>query len=552
MEYSSGETGSASMWMLINANGYTLDDRASTFDAVVVDNGRILAVGTRHELSLQFGHRVTRTLDVAGATVVPGFVDSHLHVAGVGEQALCLDLSGVRSRQEMLERIEQYASQLAPGAWVLGRGWDDNRFVDKALPTLDELDAAAGGRPVLLTRVCCHAYLTNRVALRLAGIDESVADPPDGKYGRDAEGRLNGLLYENASEPVRAAIPPRSLADWYNALRAGMESALKAGITAVHTDDVRNLQSFAAVWTLYHRLIREDGVRLRVHELVDWSYLDECLRAMRELPAADEWLERGAAKLFSDGAFGGRTACLSEDYSDAPGWRGTPMYPREELAERVRVAHEKGFAAAVHAIGDAGLEATVAAFAAAPPVGQRDRLIHAELVRPDLVQRIAGLGDRVVVDIQPRFTVSDFPWLQDRLGRERIQYACAWRTLKEAGLRLAGGSDAPIEPIEPLLGMHAAVARKQPYAEGPGYGMEQALTPEEAVRLFTRDACFANGSEHHKGVIAPGWLADFTVVDRDIVRSADVDDLLRANVLYTIVGGEVAWAADGSTVEWSA
>jgi predicted amidohydrolase YtcJ len=540
------------VWMLKNANGYTLDGTGRTFDAVVVDEDRIVAVGSGPDLALQCAGRIDRVLDVAGATVLPGFVDSHLHVSGVGEQSLQLDVTGVRHRRELLERIAAYANQLAKDAWILGGGWNENQWEDKTLPSIEELDAAAGGRPLLLYRICHHVYLANTAAFAAAGLDDHAANPPDGAYGRDAQGRLNGLVYDNASAPIWKAVPKRTYANWYKAFHAGMEAALRAGITAVHTDDVRGPQNFTVMWELYHRLIHEDGVRLRVHALVDWHYLDECREAMTELPKPNEWLELGDAKLFSDGALGGRTAWLLDDYADQPGWRGTPMYSREELVERVRMAHEKGFGAAIHAIGDAGLEATVAALEAAPPVAMRDRIIHAEVVNPDLVQRMVQLGDRVVLDIQPRFTVSDFPWIIERIGAERARLACAWRTLKEAGLRLAGGSDAPIEPMEPLLGMHAAVVRRQPYADGPGFGLEQAFTPLEALKLFTHDACFANGAEHSKGLIAPGYVADFTIVDRDIADPAQADDIRDARVLYTIVGGAVAYAADGSEAEWTA
>ncbi|MCL6454109.1 MAG: amidohydrolase [Alicyclobacillus sp.] len=532
------------MWMLAKANGYALDAGGSRFDAVVCDGDRVVAVGTEADLRLQFGARLERVCDVDGATVLPGFIDSHLHVAALGEQAVRLDVSGVHSAAELLDRVAARAAKAAPGTWILGGGWDDNRFAVPGLPTLDELDRAAGGRPLLLTRVCHHAYLANRAAFAAAGLGDQPADPPDGRYGRDAAGRLNGLVYENASRPLLRAVPARSPAEWRAVVKAGMQRALSHGITAVHTDDVRSLGSFQAVWETYWGLIHEDGVRLRVHELVDWHALDEYRSVLSALPGPDAWLDRGAAKLFSDGALGGRTAWLSAPYTDDAATSGTPMYSPDELAQRVAKAHANGFGAAIHAIGDAAVDVALRAMAASPRAVQRDRLIHAEIVRPDLVERMRGLGEQLAVDVQPRFTVSDFPWIVDRIGPERARLACAWQTLRGAGLHLAGGSDAPIEPVAPLLGVHAAVFRRLPGADHPGYEMQEALDVVAALRLFTQDAAYAAGREHEQGVVAPGFLADFTVVDGDVV--ADPERLASARVLYTIVGGEVASAAEGA------
>ncbi|MDQ0190063.1 amidohydrolase [Alicyclobacillus cycloheptanicus] len=548
------------MWMLTGANGYSFDPQQTRFDALVIDNGIVTAVGRRSDLSTMFAGQIDHELDVQGATVLPGFVDSHLHIAAVGEQAMALDLTEVRSKAALLQAVRQRAQTQPPDAWVIGLGWDENRFTDGGVPSLDELDAAADGRPMLLTRVCRHAYLANRAAFRCAGLTDDTPDPPDGRLGRDEAGHLNGWVYENASVPLRRAIPKWTEADWAQALALGMRAALQVGITAVHTDDTRNVGGFAPVWRIYDHLIREVGIPLRVHQLVDWHNLDDARLTLLESGIApSDWLEVGAAKLFADGAFGGRTAWLSEPYWDDPASVGTPMYTPEELSERVRSARERGFPAVIHAIGDAGLDAALTAIAASRPTPQvsapnasawqvrtlRDRIVHAELIRPDLVARMRALGSRLVVDVQPRFACSDFPWVAHRVGPHRTPFVCAWRTLANAGLHLAGGSDAPIEPLAPLLGIHAAVTRRDGNETGPGYEMQEALTPEEAISLFTRDACFANGTEACKGVIAPGWWADLTVVDRDVVHPSHPDELRDAKVLLTIVGGKVAYAANG-------
>lgn len=536
------------MWMLTGANGYAMDEKCTRFRAVVIEGERIVAVGDEAELRLQYGARVERIIDVGGATVLPGLVDNHLHVAGVGEQSMKLDLEGTYSADDMLARIEAFAVRLPADAWVLGSGWNDNLFVQPGVPTRAQLDVAAGGRPVFLTRVCRHAYLANSAAFAAAGLTDETANPSDGTYGKDADGTLNGWVYENASRPLFTAMPKWSKEMWKKALQSGMNQCLAAGVTAVHTDDVRYFGDFADTWQAYHAL-QVEGLRLRVHELVDFDHIDACLAAMPHLPAQTDWLQRGAAKLFSDGAFGGRTAWLLEPYTDAVDERGLPIYPPDELKHRVRSAHERGFAVAIHAIGDAALAATLEAMAEGPRVKQRDRVIHAELIQPHLVERMVQLGEQIVVDIQPRFAVSDFPWVANRVGPHRSHLVCAWRTLWDAGLALGGGSDAPIEPVSPLLGIHAAVTRRAPFTNGPVYHPEQALTVEEAVRLFTQYASIASDQHTYKGVIAPNWLADFTILDRDILHERHVDDIRDAKVNYTVVGGQFAYAGNGQTLE---
>ena len=562
------------MWMIVGANGYRLQDYHRTlqsgstssvqsgldpqgrtgfdrFNALAIDNGKIVAVGDAADLRLQLGALVDRVVDVEGATVIPGLIDSHLHVAALGEHTAQLDLTGVASRDELLAKVRDFSSRISADRWVVGGGWDDNRFAVKGLPTLAELDEAAGGRPLLLTRVCHHAYLVNQAALRAAQLTLESSDPDDGYYGRDEHGRLNGQVFENASRPILKALPEKSREVWKGLVRVGMETALKQGITGVHTDDVRSLGSFDAVANVYHTLIYDEGIRLRVHELVNWASMDEALAVLEQYPYEDEWFTRGAAKLFSDGALGSRTAWFSEPYSDQPGWSGTAMYAPEELMERVRAAHEKGFGAAVHAIGDAAVDLTLRAMAAAPRVAQRDRLIHAEVIRPDLLPVMQAFGDRLAVDVQPRFTVSDFPWLADRVGPHRVDFACAWRMMQEAGIHIAGGSDAPIEPVAPLLGIHAAHTRRRPFTEGAVYGAKECLSARDAVMLFTSKAAYAAGQEGQYGTVEVSRPADLTILSQDIVNPAHPDDMLDAEVLYTVVGGEIAYAHPGGIAKES-
>lgn len=558
--------------MLTSARGYSLNPRQPQFEALVIENGRIVDLGSQEDIMLQYRNRVNRVMDVGGAVVLPGLVDSHLHLSLVGEYALRLDLGDVRTKEEMLHRIRTKAASLAPHEWVLGGGWDDNKMLDGEVPNLEQLDEASGGRPLLLTRICQHVYLANSQALIAAGLGLNPTDPADGRFGRDTHGQLTGLVYEHAVRPLLLAVPRRTEQEQRAVLRLAMEAALRQGITAVHTDDTRVLGGFASTWKTFYQLIHEEHVHLRVHELVDYAYLPEYVELLPELPTLPGWLEAGAVKMFSDGSFGGRTAWLSEPYTDAPGWFGTPILAQDELNERVRMAHRQGVSVAIHAIGDRALDAVLTALEGAPKIdtgakgnqigagAKRDRIVHAELVRPDLLSRMQQLGASLAVDVQPRFTVSDFPWVAERVGEKRTPFINALRKMKNAGLHLCGGSDAPIEPVSPLLGLHAAVTRRKPGVNGQaglrksgslghedlGYEMQECLSRLEALRLFGQDACFANGTEQEKGVLAPGWFADLTILDCDVLAAEDPDELLRAEVLYTIVGGKIAYSKDGS------
>ncbi len=529
--------------MLTGANGYAMDEANTKFDAMVIEGDTILAIGSKADLRLQFGTKVTKTVDVNGATVIPGLVDNHLHLSGVGEQLMRLDLTGTKSKAELLLRIRAWAANLPEGAWIQGVGWDENQFHDQQIPSIEELDAASLGHPLLLMRVCRHVLLANHQAFHLAGLGEQPSDPEGGAYGRDVHGKLNGLVYEErAFRPLLSVIPTWTSSDWQKALKMAINHSLSFGLTAVHTDDTRYMGGFISTWNLYQQLLNEGNMRLRVHELVGEAFVKEYISFHKEMPPEDDWFSVGAVKLFADGSFGGRTAWLSEPYADLPGVSGLPIDAPDVLRDKVYRLHEAGLPVAIHAIGDAALEAALSAIEGAPEVKRRDRIVHAELIRPDLVNRMAMLGDRLAIDIQPRFAVSDFPWLINRIGRERSAYACAWNTMKQAGLHVGGGSDAPIEPVNPLLGIHAAVTRNKPDQAGKGYLMEQAMSPYAAVKLFTHDGSFAIGAEEKKGCLLPGWQADVTVLDRDIVASQSTDDIRDAKVLSTIVGGQVAYS----------
>ncbi|PTX53664.1 hypothetical protein C8P63_12827 [Melghirimyces profundicolus] len=526
-----------------NGRIFTLDATLSRAEAVLVEDGRVAAVGTTEEILLQGGRADVPRTDLEGAYVYPGLTDSHLHLMGHGMKLSMLDLSKVRSKEELLRAVRERAAKTPAEKWVLGMNWDENRFSVPEPPTREELDRISPERPVMLTRICHHVQAVNSAALRAAGLSRNTPDPSDGKYGRDERGDLNGLVYENASKPLFDAIPNRSPAERMEFARLGARDALAKGLTGVHTEDLRSAESVDALLRIY-RGLREEGIFLRTHHLVYHPFLREYREAGLKPGEGDRWVRFGAVKLFADGSFGGRTALLSRPYADDPSTRGFAVHTQERLEAIVREAREARMPVAVHAIGDQAAEMVIRALEKHPLTkGEaffRDRLIHAQVLREDLLERMERLP--LAVDIQPRFVAGDFPWVADRLPEALLPTSYAWKTLIRRGVPAGGGSDAPIEPVDPLLGMHAAVTRHAPGEEHGGYGPEQKLTPSEALRLFTLGSAFAAGEEAERGTVTPGKYADLSIFDRDLL-SGDPDDFLKARTLFTVVNGRTAYRA---------
>lgn len=510
-------------------------------DAILSENGVITAIGSSRELSLQLAGRDYTTVDWEGAYVLPGLADAHLHLAMHGMKLDMLDFSSVSSKAEMLHMIRERAAVTPAGQWILGLGWNENAFSPPVAPDISELDEITDRHPVFLTRTCFHAYLGNSEAFRRAGITESTPDFASGAYGRAADGRLNGWVYEDASAPFVAVQPAPDYAAKKDAMRRGYLDALAHGLTAVHTEDLRLLDSVDTMLRI-HRELKEEGLFFRTHQLLYNTYLPEVEGLGLKAGQGDEWIRMGAVKLFTDGAIGGRTALLAQPYSDAPHTSGIAIYTQEQIHEIVAAARRLGFPVAVHAIGDAAADMTLKGMEHYPlplPAPLPDRFIHAQVLDAGLVQRMTSL--RLIADIQPRFVASDFPWVMERVGPQRTGYLYAWKKLLAAGIPCAGGSDAPIEPIDPFLGIHAAVTRRKPEESHDGYLAAEKLSADEAVALFTSGSAVAAGEERERGAIAPGYRADFTVIDRDIAD--DPQELLRVKVVMTVVNGQVAYRA---------
>lgn len=522
----------------INGSFYSFDKIRPMTQAVVVENGRFIDMGSTADMLLRWENPDSETINLYGKTVTSGLIDSHMHLSITAEHFLNLDLTGVTSKNEMLAKIQAYAKTLQQDEWLLGRGWDENLFTDGGIPTIDELDNVSPANPLYIPRVCSHAFLVNSQALEKSHYHPSISVPEGGTIVLDERTKKpNGLLLESASQLITEYIPEKSYDQLKSALRKTMQFALSKGLTSVHTNDPHFLGGLNQTYQLYDELLNQELLGLRTNLLIDYDFLGDLRTNGMYAGFGNDTLQIGAIKLFADGALGRRTALLSKSYSDAPETHGEAMYDQATLYEMVQDVRNLSMPIAVHTIGDQALENVLDILDQFPAVSYRDRIIHVQILREDLIKRLANPSR--IADIQPRFVPSDFPWVKERLGGKRSALSYGWKTLQQAGVICAGGSDAPVEPVDPLMGIHAAVTRKAPGESHDGWNPQEKLSMHEAFRLFTEMGAWPTNEENNKGTISRGKLADMTVYSRDPFKMEHPDELLETNVEMTIIGGDV-------------
>jgi hypothetical protein len=514
----------------------TMRPEAPRAEAVAIRGDRIVAVGSAAEVRAFVGPH-TRVLDVHGQTVLPGLVDAHCHLYGLGRSLEELSLRGMKSPEAVAASVAAAAKSRPEGEWITGRGWDQNLWQPPAFPGHATLDAAAPRHPVALERIDGHALWANAAALHAAGIGRGTPDPPGGKIVRDAAGEPTGVLIDRAMELVESKEPPASAAVRARRILHAAEVAVSEGLTAVHEMGIDD-----ETVAVYRSLAREGRLPLRVHAYLAGAGQVDTLPTRK--PDADPdgtamFVLRGV-KLFADGALGSRGAALLAPYDDDPGNTGLMLTSPDELARAAKIAAKSGFQLAVHAIGDRGNRAVLDAFAAAGAGPGRDlrfRVEHAQVVAPEDIGRFAALG--AVASMQPTHATSDMPWAEARLGPKRIHGAYAWRSILATGAHLAFGSDFPIEETAPLLGIYAAVTRQDADGKPPGgFLPDQRLTLDEALHAFTVEPAWAAFAEKHRGVLAPGFVADITVLDRPLTADRK---LLEARPALVLVGGRTVF-----------
>lgn len=523
---------------------YTAPDAEPQRASVVVGSGKIVFVGDPAEARRLAGS--ARRLELGGEFVFPGWADAHLHLLGLGKSLEIANLREAADAADAASAMARTAATLPPDAWVEGRGWDQNRWPGAQFPDARILDRALPRRPAAARRVDGHALWVNTAALEAAGIGKETPDPPGGRILRRPDGSASGVLVDNAMALVEKVAPAPSPADRERWLLLGAAACTRAGLTEIQDASGYDAEGIAAL----ERLASRNALPIRVYATVspDPAALAAFFARGRRIGSGADFLTVRAIKAYADGALGSRGAALLEDYSDEPGRRGLLVMPPARLAEVAIDARRRGWQLWVHAIGDRGNRFALDAFTqaaaqlpAAPAGGDRPRIEHAQVIAPGDFARFAPAG--VIASIQPTHATSDMPWAEQRLGPERLEGAYAWRRLLEAGVRLCGGSDAPVESEKPLLGFYAAVTRQDLSGRPPGgWRPSQKLTRREALALFTSGAAFAAFEEGSRGRIAPGFEADLTIFSRDPLSVPDAE-IPSIPVAWTVVGGRVAHGA---------
>jgi predicted amidohydrolase YtcJ len=524
---------------LVNARIWTADPFHPDAEAVALAGDRIAFVGSTSDVRRAAG--TAETVDLRGQFVTPGFIDSHVHFLEGGFRLTSVHLRDASSREEFVSRIKAFAATVPAGTWILGGDWDHTLWGGE-LPRRDWIDAVTPDHPVWVNRLDGHMALANTAALRAAGLTDTMADVPGGEIVRDANRRPTGLLKDNAMDLVGGKVPPPSAGQNDRALDAAMKYVAEQGVTGVHHmgtwDD---LDVFERAW-------RAGKLTTRIQAAVPlgtWERLAKTVAAKRfgADGHGDLWLRVGVLKGFVDGSLGSHTAAFDEPFTDAPKDRGIFVTPPDALYKWISGADRAGLYVAVHAIGDRAIGTILDIFERVErengPRDRRFRIEHAQHLRPGDIPRFRTLN--VIASMQPYHAIDDGRWAERVIGPVRLRTTYAFRSLLDAGARLAFGSDWYVAPPTPLEGIYAAVTRRTLDEKNPGgWIAQQKITVEEALRAYTSGGAYASFREHDAGTIAPGMLADLTVIDRDL-RTIPPEQLRDAHVVRTVVGGKTVF-----------
>ncbi len=514
-------------------------------EALAALNGRILAVGSDADVQPYVGPS-TRVIDLAGRFAMPGFIDDHVHFVDGSFQLLQVDLKLTANESEFTRLIAEKAGSLPRGRWILGGNWDEEAWPDAKLPTHGLIDSVTPHNPVYISRYDGHAGLANALAMTLAGVTRDTKNPVGGVIVRDAHGDPTGVFKDEAQVLIERVIPNPVQAEFEDALKAGLAEARRVGVTSVEDmalGDNTPDGTFASEIRELHRAEIEGWLTCRFYEITPIEQWQRLADAGISHAMGSDWLQLGAIKGFADGSLGSRTAWFFDPYTDDPTNRGLPqplMSPPSGMEAAVRGATAAGIQIAVHAIGDRAISEMIDIYTragGANPRAYRFRIEHAQHMRPEDFKRFGQLG--IIASMQPYHAIDDGRWAEKRIGHERARYSYAWRSMLDAGAPLAFGTDWPVAPLNPLLGIYAAVTRATLDGKHPeGWFPEQRLTLDEALRAYTQGSAYAAFAERDKGALAPGKLADVIVLSDDPFKVAP-PDIRYIEVKMTIVGGRV-------------
>jgi len=533
-----------------------------TVTALAIAGGKVRAVGTDDEIKRLAGPK-THMDDLHGGFVMPGLNDAHVHLGGAGQTKLNVDLTGSKSLDEMLQRIQAKAAESPAGHWLSGGGWDHTLWANQTLPTRQDLDRVTGGHPTLLERIDGHIAVANSAALAAAGITGKSKAPQGGAIDLDAKGEPTGILRDTEMEEFEKIIPPPTHDDRRRGLQLAIQDAISHGLTSAQ--DYSDWQDFL----VFEELEKENKLPIRISEWLTFNDPIEVLKQHRaHHDQNDPMLHTGMLKGFMDGSLGSHTAAMKAPYADEPANSGLPRYDQAKLdamaVERAKAGFQMGF----HAIGDRAASMALDAFDKADtamrekrsgelpcrapgmtprPMDEkvdctphmRNRVEHAQVVDPADIQRFASLG--VIASMQPNHLLTDMNWAMDRLGPKRAAYSYAWKAFLDAGVVVAFGTDYPVEPVTPFRGLYAAVTRANE-AGTKTYFPENALTRAQALYAYTQGSAYAEFAEKRKGKLVPGFDADFIQLDRNLL-TIPAPEILKTQVLETVVNGKVVYKA---------
>ena len=529
--------------LLINGNVYTVNEKQPHAEAVAVKKDRIVFVGSNDEAK---GFHAARTVDLGGKTVLPGLTDSHCHIFGVGERELTLNLEGTNTLEDFLSKVKERVAQTPRDKWITGRGWIETFWKPPTFPTRQDLDSIAADHPLFLTRADGHAAIANSAALKIAKIDKNTPNPFGGEILIEkTTGEPTGMLLDNAQALVSKDIPKPTASDREQALLTGINREIRLGWC-----EIQNAGSHKEDIDLIKKAFESGKIKIRFINAV-YGPGEDAQNFLKERPtidAFDHHFTQRTIKIVFDGALGSRGAALLKPYNDAPETSGYLTEKPKELRPMFDEALRRGIQVETHAIGDRAnreiLDLCEAAFKAVPPDKRkvrepRWRVEHAQIVDLADIPRFKKLG--VIPSMQPSHAISDLFFAPKRLGMDRLAGAYAWQSFLKSGAIICGGSDAPVERGEPMIEFYAAVARKSIKGEsGEGWHPEQAVSREQALKMFTIWPAFASFEEKDKGSLEPGKLADFTVLSQDIMKIPE-PEILKTRAEMTIISGEIVY-----------
>ena len=528
--------------VLVNTKIYTANPKNPTVEALAIKNGKFVFIGTNTEAQ-NFNCGESKLLDLEGSFVYPGFIDAHAHLKGIGYRELNLNLQGADSLKSMLTQVTIHANKLPIGDWVIGRGWIEKKWPEARFPTLEELDAISSDKPIALERADGHAIIVNSLALKLAGIDRDTSDPIGGKIDKDINGEPNGVLIDKASLLVEKIIPKRSRQDEKNALKEGLYRTASMGWTQLH-----DAGSPLSDYELLEEIKEEENLPIRIQFYV--SDGDEAIQFIETGPYLDpqHMLTARGVKLYADGAIGSRGAAFFKKYDDYE-TKGFLIFQKEETMPKLIKALVNGIQIQTHAIGDLANSVTLDWYAEAfSSVSEANRMIieprwrieHSQNILPIDQQRFADL--KVIASMQPSHAIGDLHFAHKRLGVDRLDNAYTWRSLIDLGVVIAGGSDAPVEIGDPRIEFKAAIGRKDLDGYYQDYwNLDESVSREEALYMFTKWAAYSVFEEDIKGTIEVGKLADLTIFSKDLMVIPE-EEIMSSQILMTIVDGRVVYS----------